>query len=156
FYTASDLSNFPSIAPNDPRTGTPMLNWARGNYGAVYGATDMDNTVNGQGGESHAPFAGATKKGVMGANYGVRLAEVLDGTSNTAFVAEMRAGLATSDGRGVWAMGFGGSSLCCEARSYNPGPNANFMVPAPTCDDGGDETQTCFTIAARFPNRDRL
>jgi prepilin-type N-terminal cleavage/methylation domain-containing protein/prepilin-type processing-associated H-X9-DG protein len=155
FFTSADLANFPQISPMDQRTGTPLLNWARGNYGANYGATDMDNTVNGQGGESHAPFTGATKKGVMGANYGVRLQEVTDGLSNTAFVAEMRAGLATSDGRGVWAMGFGGSSLCCEARSYNPGPNSKFMI-FPKCNDGGDETQTCFTIAAQFPNRGAL
>jgi prepilin-type N-terminal cleavage/methylation domain-containing protein/prepilin-type processing-associated H-X9-DG protein len=152
FFTASDAMNFAAITPKDPRTGTPLLNWARGNYGANYGATDMDNTVNGQGGESHAPFPGATKKGVMGANYGVRLQEITDGLSSTAFVAEMRAGLTTSDGRGVWAMGFGGSSLCCEARSYNPGPNSTYMV-SPKCDDGGDETQTCYTFATQFPNR---
>jgi prepilin-type N-terminal cleavage/methylation domain-containing protein/prepilin-type processing-associated H-X9-DG protein len=155
FFTSTDLSSYPQIAPMDPRTKTPLLNWARGNYGANYDATDMDNTVNGQGGESHAPFTGATKKGVMGANYGVRLSEITDGLSNTVFVAEMRAGLATSDGRGVWAMGFGGSSLCCEARSYNPGPNSTYMV-SPKCNDGGDEIQTCFTIATLFPNRDKL
>ena len=156
FFSASDGMNFPGLAPNS-LAGPPILNWARGNYGANQGATDMDNTVNGNGGESHAPFKGATKKGVMGANYGVTIAAVTDGLSNTIFVAEMRAGLVTSDGRGVWAMGFGGSSLCCEARSYNYGPNANFMVPGPpNCDDGGDETQTCFTFAAQFPNRAQL
>jgi prepilin-type N-terminal cleavage/methylation domain-containing protein/prepilin-type processing-associated H-X9-DG protein len=154
FYTASDLQNFPSIAPMS-RTGTPYINWARGNYGAIQGATDMDNTVNGYGGESHAPFSGATKRGVMGANFGLALRDVVDGTSQTAFIAEMRAGLTTSDGRGVWAMGFGGSSLCCEARSYNPTPNATFMV-SPGCDDGGDEIQTCWTFAKQFPNRNLL
>jgi prepilin-type N-terminal cleavage/methylation domain-containing protein/prepilin-type processing-associated H-X9-DG protein len=154
FFTANDLATWPGLAPN-AEAGFPLLNWARGNYGANYGATDMDNTVNGNGGQSHAPFSGATKKGVMGANYGVKLAEVTDGLSNTMFVAEMRAGLATSDGRGVWAMGFGGSSLCCEARSYNPGPNSTFMV-SPKCDDGGDETQTCFTLKTTFPNRGLL
>src|SRR5262249_30892316 len=80
---------------------------------------------------------------------------VTDGLSNTMFVAEMRAGLATSDGRGVWAMGFGGSSLCCEARSYNPTPNSTFQV-IPKCKDCGDETQTCWTIATQFPNRGQL
>src|SRR5262249_1819514 len=118
--------------------------------------TDMDNTVNGYGGESHAPFKGATKKGVMGANYGVKLAAVTDGLSNTIFVAELRAGLAPSDGPGVWAVGFGGMSLCCEARSYDPGPNSTFMVPPGNCDDGGDENQTCWTIATQFPNRGQL
>ena len=102
----------------------------------------MDNTVNGNGGESHAPFKGATKKGVMGANYGVTLAAVTDGLSNTIFVAEMRAGLVTSDGRGVWAMGFGGSSLCCEARSYNPGPN---------CQLHGHRARPTATTAATRP-----
>jgi prepilin-type N-terminal cleavage/methylation domain-containing protein len=155
FFTSTDYSKFSAVAPMDPRTSTPMLNWARGNYGANYGATDMDNTVNGQGGESHAPNTGATKKGVMGGNYGVQLQAITDGLSNTVFVAEMRAGLTTSDGRGVWAMGFGGSSLCCEARSYNPGPNSTYMV-SPGCDDGGDEIQTCYTFAAQFPNRDKL
>jgi prepilin-type N-terminal cleavage/methylation domain-containing protein/prepilin-type processing-associated H-X9-DG protein len=155
FFTASDATSFAAITPKDPRTGTPLLSWARGNYGAIYGATDMDNTVNGQGGETHDPFPGATKKGVMGANYGVRLPEITDGLSSTAFVAEMRAGLTTSDGRGVWAMGFGGSSLCCEARSYNSGPNSTYMV-APGCNDGGDETQTCYTFAAQFPTRGKM
>jgi prepilin-type N-terminal cleavage/methylation domain-containing protein/prepilin-type processing-associated H-X9-DG protein len=156
FYTSSDLASFPSISPMDPRTGTPMLNWARGNYAAIQGATDMDNTVNGYGGESHAPYKGATKRGVMGANFGLALKDVVDGTSNTAFVAEIRAGIVTSDGRGVWAMGFGGSSLCCEARDYNPTPNAKFMQPAGVCDDGGDENQTCWTFASQFPNRGNM
>ncbi|MGP0069954.1 MAG: DUF1559 domain-containing protein [Isosphaeraceae bacterium] len=156
FFSSSDATNFPGLAPNS-LAGNPILNWARGNYGANYGATDMDNTVNGNGGESHAPYKGATKKGVMGANYGVALAAVTDGLSNTIFVAEMRAGIVTSDGRGVWAMGFGGSSLCCEARSYDSGPNSNYMVSGPpNCDDGGDETQTCFTFAAQYPNRGLL
>jgi prepilin-type N-terminal cleavage/methylation domain-containing protein/prepilin-type processing-associated H-X9-DG protein len=156
FFTISDFTNFPGLAPNS-LAGNPILNWARGNYGANYGATDMDNTVNGYGGETHAPFKGATKKGVMGANYGVRLAAVTDGLSNTIFIAEMRSGLVTSDGRGVWAMGMGGSSLCCEARSYDSGPNSNFMVSGPpNCDDGGDENQTCWTFAAQYPNRGQL
>jgi prepilin-type N-terminal cleavage/methylation domain-containing protein/prepilin-type processing-associated H-X9-DG protein len=156
FWQPSDAAAFSSISPKDPRTGTQLTNWARGNYGANQGGTDMDNTVNGQGGESHAPYAGATKKGVMGANYGVRLQEITDGTSNTVFVAEMRSGLTTSDGRGVWAMGFGSMSLCCETRDYNPTPNATFMITPPKCNDGGDENQTCFTFAAQFPNRGQL
>jgi prepilin-type processing-associated H-X9-DG protein len=140
----------------DQRTGTPLLNWARGNYGAVQGATDADHLVNGYGGEPSDAFPGAPKKGVMGINFGVKLAEVTDGLSNTAVIAEMRAGLTTVDGRGVWAIGFEGMSLCCHAKSYNPTPNAKFMVPPPNCDDGGDETQTCFAFASMFPNRGQL
>jgi prepilin-type processing-associated H-X9-DG protein len=93
---------------------------------------------------------------MMGANFGTTIRSVTDGLSNTIAIAEMRAGLVTSDGRGVWALGFAGSSLCCEAKDYNPTPNCTNMAPPPTCDDGGDETQTCWTFAAQFPNRAQL
>ena len=46
--TDADLS---STLPNDPRSGALLLNWARGNYGAVQGGTDTDHTVNGNRGE---------------------------------------------------------------------------------------------------------
>jgi prepilin-type N-terminal cleavage/methylation domain-containing protein/prepilin-type processing-associated H-X9-DG protein len=159
FYTPSDASNFPSIAPQNQMTGEILMNWARGNYGAVQGATDTDHTVNGQDGTTAAPYKGASKRGMMGANFGVRFAAVTDGLSNSIAVAEMRAGLTTSDGRGVWALGFAGSSLCCEARPYNPTPNSTNIAALPSppnCDDGGDETQTCWTFAAQFPNRARM
>ncbi|HWT83331.1 MAG TPA: DUF1559 domain-containing protein, partial [Candidatus Methylomirabilis sp.] len=105
-------------------------------------------------GLSSSPFKGVSKKGVMGVNYGARIADVTDGLSNTVATAEMRAGLTTADGRGVWAMGFGGASLCCETRPYNPTPNTPNEAPNwPTnCDDGGDETQTCWTLAAKGIN----
>jgi prepilin-type processing-associated H-X9-DG protein len=156
FYSQTDYANFPEISPMDQRTMTPLTSWARGNYGAVQGATDADHLVNGTGGETAAPFPGLSKRGMMGANFGVPIAAVTDGLSNSAMIAEMRVGLATSDGRGVWAIGHQGSSLCCEARPYNPTPNASNMAPAGSCDDGGDETQTCYTIASQFPTRDKL
>jgi prepilin-type N-terminal cleavage/methylation domain-containing protein/prepilin-type processing-associated H-X9-DG protein len=156
FFSQSDLSSFGSLAPMDQRTGTPLLNWARGNYGAVQGATDADHVVNGAGGETSDPFPGGSKRGVMGANFGVRIADVTDGLSNTAFVAEMRAGLTTVDIRGVWAIGFEGASLCCHAKNYNPTPNGKNMATPPNCDDGGDETQGCYAFAPQFPNRGQL
>jgi prepilin-type processing-associated H-X9-DG protein len=30
------------------------------------------------------------------------------------------------------------------------------MAPSGTCDDGGDETQTCYMFASQFPNRGQL
>jgi len=154
FLTASDSSTYAGITPVNQMTGEPLLNWARGSYGANQGATDTDHMVNGQDGNGSSPYKGASKKGMMGANYGVRIAAVTDGLSNTIATAEMRAGLATSDGRGVWAMGFAGASLCCEAKIYNPTPNCQNFAPGwpSNCDDGGDETQTCWTLAARGIN----
>ena len=154
FLTASDSSTYTGITPKNFMTGELLLNWARGSYGANEGATDTDHNVNGQDGTDSSPFKGASKKGMMGANYGVTIAAVTDGLSNTIATAEMRSGLTTSDGRGVWAMGFAGASLCCEAKDYNPTPNAqNFAPNWPTnCDDGGDETQTCWTLPLRGIN----
>lgn len=156
FFSSSDLTMYASIVPTDQRTGTPLTNWARGNYGAVQGATDADHLVNGNGGESSAPFKGMSKRGIMGANFGLTIAAVTDGLSNSAAIGELRAGLNSIDIRGTWAIGFEGASLCCHAKDYNPTPNSKFMQPAGTCDDGGDENQTCWAVAQSFPNRGQL
>jgi prepilin-type processing-associated H-X9-DG protein len=148
--SSSDLTL--GITPTDPRSGLQLGNWARGNYGAVQGATDSDHTVNGNEGISNQPFSGTSKRGSMGVNFGVSLAAITDGTSNTAIFAEMRTGVATIDIRGTWAIGMGGASLCCEARPYNPTPNCkNWAGPPPNSDDGGDELQTCFFTWQRVP-----
>jgi prepilin-type N-terminal cleavage/methylation domain-containing protein len=150
FYQASDFQRFPDFPPFN-NAGIVALNWARGNYGAVQGATDSDNTVNGQPGTTHQPYPGLTKRGMIGCNFGSRIADVTDGLSNTGMVAEMRVGPISIDGRGVWAIGMGGMSLCCEARPYNPTPN-NQMWAGPGCDDGGDEVQFCYALIQSFPN----
>ena len=69
--------------------------------------TDSDNTVNGQPGTTPRPYPGLTKRGMIGVNFGSRIAEVTDGLSNTGMVAEMRVGLNSIDGRGTWAIGMG-------------------------------------------------
>ena len=60
-----------AFAPMDQLKGIPLTNWARGNYGAVQGATDPDHILNGVDGSSSAPFPGMPKCGIMGLNYGV-------------------------------------------------------------------------------------
>ena len=127
----SDLEPL-GITPDRSAQRHQLVNWARGNYGAVEGGTDSDHTVNGNEGTTNAPFKGTSKRGVMGVNFGVSLAAITDGTSNTAFFAEMRSGVATIDIRGTWAMGMAGASLCCETRPYNPTPNCkNWAGPLP-------------------------
>ena len=152
FFTSSDLTNYSQWAPMDHRTGTPLLNWARGNYGSIQGATDTDHLANGDDGLTSDPFNGASKKGMMGANYGVKIAEVTDGLSNTAMIGELRVGLASIDIRGTWAMGFSGASMAGHAKSYNPTPNNKLGTIYPRCKDGGDELQTSSAIGAMFPN----
>ena len=79
---------------------------------------------------------------MMGENFGSTIASVTDGLSNTAAVAELRAGLTTADVRGVWAMGLGMASLGGHGKPYNPTPNnLNGFNIIQGCNDGGDEMQ---------------
>ena len=130
FLTASDSATYAGITPMNFMTGEPLLNWARGSYGAIEGATDADHTVNGQDGTSNDPFPGASKKGMMGANFGVTIAAVTDGLSNTIATAEMRSGLTTSDGRGVWAMGFGAQAFAARPDPITPHRTLRTRHPA--------------------------
>jgi prepilin-type N-terminal cleavage/methylation domain-containing protein/prepilin-type processing-associated H-X9-DG protein len=150
FFTASDATNFPSFIPGSG-AGVQLINWARGNYGSIQGATDADHTVNGYDDPTASPFSGASKKGMIGANYGVKIAEVTDGLSNTAMIGELRVGLTTIDIRGTWAMGFAGASLAGHAKNYNPTPNNNNGL-YPKCTDGGDELQMTAQFASMEPN----
>jgi prepilin-type processing-associated H-X9-DG protein len=134
----------------------PETNWARGNYACNSGFTDIDHTVGGNDAVNHEPFSGpgdSTSDGIpahmqfaipkgppMAVNYGCRLVDFNDGTSNTALFNEIRAGINPLDPRGVWAMGMPGSSMTNAGRNYNPTPNN------PLGDDGnsGDEIQQAY------------
>jgi prepilin-type processing-associated H-X9-DG protein len=152
FFTASDLASFPQYAPMDQRTNTPLTNWARGNYGAVQGATDPDHSLNNDDGLVWLPYPGMPKTGMMGLNFGSKIADVTDGLSNTAAIGELRAGLNSIDIRGTWAIGLGMASLCGHAKPYNPTPNNLNGFPPPNCNDGGDEMQAGPALAQSFTN----
>ncbi len=104
--SAQPYSDPAGIAP-------PDKNWARGNYAANNGTTDADHTVGGQdyGGHSNyyggktATWGDGPKKGMMGINYGLNFASVLDGLSNTVMFNEVRIGVTSADHRGTWALG---------------------------------------------------
>jgi len=118
--------------------------WARGNYGATAGYEDYDHMAFGN---TYATLlsrgivgqAGMVSSACMSCDYGAKISEIRDGTSNTILVAELRAGLTTNDPRGVWAMGFSGASIVNAGRApYNPTPN-NLIGGLPQ--DGGDELE---------------
>ena len=96
------------LCPSDSGQDTPFaLNgggWARGNYAANAGGGFLTYAV---GSAAQDGFRG----GVMQINWGAKLVEITDGTSNTIMVNEVRTGLNDQDRRGVWAMGLAGSSL---------------------------------------------
>jgi prepilin-type N-terminal cleavage/methylation domain-containing protein/prepilin-type processing-associated H-X9-DG protein len=152
FYTPSDYANYPQYAPMDYRTNTPLTNWARGNYGAVQGATDPDHQINGQNDYGAQPYPGMPKVGMMGENFGSTIAQVTDGLSNTCAIGELRVGLNSMDIRGTWALGLAMASLCGHAKPYNPTPNNLYGLPYPNCGDGGDEMQNGPVLGPLFPN----
>src|SRR5262249_47971866 len=74
-------------------------------------------------------------------------------TSSTVLFNEVRAGIDPLDPRGVWAIGFPGSSVTDAGRNYNPTPNNSLG------DDGnsGDELQQAYKFW--YPNigsKDRM
>ncbi len=89
-------------------------NWARGNYAANAALGQM---ISGKGYLNYAALPTSTGwstsyiRGVMGANCAVTIAQIRDGTSNTALLAEIRAGVTNFDSRGVWALAGGSSAL---------------------------------------------
>lgn len=123
----------------DPNGLPAQAGWARGNYAASGGTADSDHHINGDNGVPNDPFPGMSKGPVMAINFGTSLPRILDGTSNTFLVHEVRVGVSPSDRRGVWALGMPGSSIVCAGRSYNPTPN-NFL-------DESDEIEGCFNFA---------
>jgi len=75
--------------------------WARGNY-----AGNGDNIS-----ASSTLTEDPQKIGVLRRNVETTMAQILDGTSNTIMVAEIRIGLTSTDRRGSWAMGCAGASM---------------------------------------------
>ncbi len=76
----------------------------------------------------------------MAAHYGARVTDITDGSSNTIMVAELRAGIAPNDPRGVWALGFPSASIVNAGRApYNPTPN-NALGDSGS---DGDEIENC-------------
>jgi prepilin-type N-terminal cleavage/methylation domain-containing protein/prepilin-type processing-associated H-X9-DG protein len=146
------------LCPSDPFNSTPFQNsqvtgvggapvaWARGNYGVIAGFEDYDHMAGGRSSNgSESGISHVNSNAVMSGNYGARIVEITDGTSQTMLVAELRAGLTAVDPRGVWAMPFPGASIVNAGRgTYNPSPNN--LIGAVTKSngkptDGGDELE---------------
>jgi prepilin-type N-terminal cleavage/methylation domain-containing protein/prepilin-type processing-associated H-X9-DG protein len=141
YQCPSDMYN--QMPYNDPGgNAPPETGWARGNYGVTAGYEDYDHVFGGANyvTSQKGPLKGVTSSPVMSANYGARLLEITDGTGNTIMAAELRAGIAPTDPRGVWALGFPSSSIVNAGRApYNPTPN-NALGDSGS---DGDEIQNC-------------
>jgi prepilin-type N-terminal cleavage/methylation domain-containing protein/prepilin-type processing-associated H-X9-DG protein len=81
--------------------------WARGNYAANAGPVWWQLSVDGR---EFKELYGLSKP-VMGANYGADTRLIPDGATRTIMFNEVRIGVSPLDPRGVWAMGYPGSSV---------------------------------------------
>ncbi len=116
-------------------------NWARGNYGA-----QGEITYNRQ-----SAFTNSLFGGVMGMSQALKLGDILDGTSNTMMVAEIRAGVSERDRRGAWAMGGPGSSatMANGRNGDDAGPNV--------CSDASDDIEDCtFLYSGQGPGMNMM
>ncbi|WP_425395171.1 DUF1559 domain-containing protein [Aeoliella sp.] len=126
-------------------------NWARGNYAANVGSMSigsvrLSSNLSGTpqpsmnsgkdpswAGRLNSKFWPSTTRGTMGPNASVKLSQIVDGTSNTMMLAELRAGFDANDPRGVWALGMAGANLVAGhgAGGDDNGPNV--------CNDKSDD-----------------
>jgi prepilin-type N-terminal cleavage/methylation domain-containing protein/prepilin-type processing-associated H-X9-DG protein len=108
------------LCPSDAASGTPYTGstagtWARGNYAANMGAGSAGNF---NGTTSTMTPSGGTSINARGPMWittqlphrCMTIQGITDGSSNTVMLGELRAGLAATDPRGVWALGHVGSS----------------------------------------------
>lgn len=121
--------------------------WARGNYAAsagrsfLYGNPKSDTEARMAGPLSrpwsakdlNLPQNMPCYRGVMGPNAAVKLSQIVDGTSKTIMLGEVRAGLTDQDGRGVWALGHAGASLLAAYASGGDDNGPNY------CDVNADD-----------------
>jgi prepilin-type N-terminal cleavage/methylation domain-containing protein/prepilin-type processing-associated H-X9-DG protein len=119
------------VGPGLPIVGGPAFTstagtWARGNYAANAGPGWWSSSYEG---DTYQEVFG-TAGPVMGINFGSNTGRIKDGASSTVMFSEVRAGLNPKDGRGVWAIGYPGSSVTA----------ANAIGDCPTPNDGNDQS----------------
>lgn len=116
--------------PYDGGTASGGL-WARGNYAYNYGlGFPLNNrSLDGQNSVWDKTFVHDDQpvycgRGVGGADIGMTVAKMADGTSKTIALLEIRTGLGPKDRRGVWAMQMIGSNILGQhGANYGLGPN---------------------------------
>ncbi len=133
----------------------PQNNWGRGCYAAnisvYYSAQDLYTFGSG----ATAWLTAVNAKGVMSPTYSLSIKQILDGTSKTVALAEIRADIDPTTSRGTWSVGSASSGLYCfggtssyaisQGSKGDPGPNYTGN-PAPTTagnNNDGDVIQGC-------------
>ncbi len=143
------------LCPSDTGGDTPYSganpagNWARGNYGCNAGGIHGNEVgwtsseagrspVNGNNPPIAGVATGIAGGGVMCINWGSKIPNIPDGSSNTVMLGELRTGshLSTADPRGTWALGYPGASVLAGHASWDcTTPN--------TLEDNADDCEGC-------------
>jgi prepilin-type N-terminal cleavage/methylation domain-containing protein/prepilin-type processing-associated H-X9-DG protein len=146
------------LCPSDTGADVPAAaaggNWARGNYGANAGpgmhwsevrvgvaefsnGQWRDHNPSGFGQDYYPSWSnGLYGGGAVVVNGGTSLNTIIDGTSSTILIDELRIGWNANDVRGTWAMGQSGASISAgNGRIDTPTPNVS--------DSGYDDVQNC-------------
>lgn len=114
-------------------------NWARGSY-----AANAMNKALGTPRSGESNWKNADRRGVLGPDVSTKMKDLLDGSSKTIMLSEVRIGLNEADRRGTWAMsGVGSSSL------YWHGWSQGSVGPANGPNDGStssDDIPGCLNI----------
>jgi prepilin-type N-terminal cleavage/methylation domain-containing protein len=121
--------------------------WARGTYGANGSLGFANYMLPESAGDARAPLW-QRFPGVMGGNTSLRHNRVIDGTSKTVMIAELRSGLSAIDPRGVWALGKGSSSLWAHGGVLGDDPGPNCLDPSADDVYTGPELTTATSEAA--------
>jgi prepilin-type N-terminal cleavage/methylation domain-containing protein len=136
------------LGPSDDGRGRPYNGgtasgglWARGNYAYNFGLGFPLNNRSLDGSPSvwdktaiNADSGDLVTcgRGVGGADIGMKMSQITDGTSKTIALAEIRTGRSEKDRRGVWAMQMIGSNILGQhGANYGLGPN--------DCSPGSDD-----------------
>jgi prepilin-type N-terminal cleavage/methylation domain-containing protein/prepilin-type processing-associated H-X9-DG protein len=110
-------------------------NWARGNYaanagtGAFHPLPVFPSQPNPILGPDSSGWRHSLSRGVMGPNAAVTIAQIVDGTSKTFMLVEIRAGIFEGDSRGTWAFGHAGGNLVAFYGWGSDGNGPNFCGP---------------------------
>jgi len=125
------------ICPSDPFAAVQFNdsngNWARGNYGANLGIGNSAawNIYRNQ---------NSAQRGILGYQQSANMGGIVDGTSNTVLLWELRAGSVNTDPRGVWGIPRFGSSGVSGCDNWGDCYGINEGYTPHCC---GDDIQGC-------------
>lgn len=104
----SDNNGHTRFAGLEPKDGP---DWGRTNYAANGANSELASNQGCWPGPEAPCWKDKARRGVMGSNAAVSIAEIEDGTTKTFLIGEIRVGVNQFDRRGTWAMGVPGASM---------------------------------------------